>query len=83
MANQYAQHGRKRVQQGNAENEMQMRVRLAEGQVPSCVWSCPAQARVFGDLNDPNSDVSVLLRTRRAFRLKEDLGSGPMIWYVG
>ena len=40
-------------------------------------------ARKFGDLSDPTSDVAILLKTRRAFRLKEELGSEPMIWYVG
>ena len=57
--------------------------RTRNGQTTACTEACPVGARKFGDLNDPNSDVSVLLRTRRAFRLKEDLGSGPMIWYVG
>jgi molybdopterin-containing oxidoreductase family iron-sulfur binding subunit len=40
-------------------------------------------ARKFGDLNDPDSEVSQILKTRRVWRLKEELGSGPMIWYVG
>jgi len=57
--------------------------RTRNGQTTACTEACPVGARKFGDLNDPDSDVSVLLRTRRAFRLKEDLGSGPMIWYVG
>jgi Fe-S-cluster-containing dehydrogenase component len=57
--------------------------RTRNGATTACVEACPVGARKFGDLNDPNSDVSILLKTRRAFRLKEDLGSGPMIWYVG
>jgi len=57
--------------------------RTREGQTTACVEACPVGARKFGDLNDPNSDVSVLLKTRRAFRLKEELGSEPLIWYVG
>ena len=40
-------------------------------------------ARTFGDLNDPESAVSVLLKTRRVYRMKEELGNEPMIWYVG
>jgi Fe-S-cluster-containing dehydrogenase component len=57
--------------------------RSRNGQTTACTDACPVGARKFGDLNDPNSDVATLLRTRRAFRLKEDIGSGPMIWYVG
>lgn len=57
--------------------------RTRHGMTTACVEACPVGARKFGDLNDPNSDVSVLLKTRRAFRLKEELGSEPVIWYVG
>ena len=54
--------------------------RLAEDQVPSCVWSCPAQARVFGDLNDPNSKVARLARGARV--LLEDAGTRPSVMYL-
>ena len=57
--------------------------RTRNGTTTACTEACPVGARKFGDLSDPDSDVSVLLRTRRAFRLKENLGTGPMIWYVG
>jgi molybdopterin-containing oxidoreductase family iron-sulfur binding subunit len=57
--------------------------RTRNGQTTACTEACPVGARKFGDLNDPNSDVSVLLKTRRAWRLKEHLGNEPMIWYVG
>ncbi|MBI5231189.1 MAG: 4Fe-4S dicluster domain-containing protein [Coriobacteriales bacterium] len=57
--------------------------RTRNGKTTACTEACPVGARKFGDLNDPDSEVSVLLRTRRAFRLKEELGSEPMIWYVG
>ena len=54
--------------------------RLAEDQVPSCVWSCPAQARVFGDLNDPSSRVARLAREGRV--LLEEAGTKPSIVYL-
>jgi molybdopterin-containing oxidoreductase family iron-sulfur binding subunit len=49
----------------------------------ACTEACPVGARKFGDLNDPESEVSILLRTRRVWRLKEEYGNEPMIWYVG
>jgi molybdopterin-containing oxidoreductase family iron-sulfur binding subunit len=57
--------------------------RTRDGQTTACVEACPVGARKFGDLNDPESDVSILLKTRRVWRLKEETGNEPMIWYVG
>jgi Fe-S-cluster-containing dehydrogenase component len=57
--------------------------RVRQGMTTKCTEACPVGARKFGDLNDPESEVSVLLETRRVFRLKEELGNEPMIWYVG
>jgi molybdopterin-containing oxidoreductase family iron-sulfur binding subunit len=56
--------------------------RLAEGQVPSCVWSCPAQARIFGDLNDPDSTVNRLIREREGEVLLAEVGTQPSITYL-
>ncbi|MHB1323840.1 MAG: 4Fe-4S dicluster domain-containing protein [Coriobacteriia bacterium] len=57
--------------------------RTRNGQTTACTEACPVGARVFGDLNDPDSAVSTLLKTRRVWRLKEEYGTKPMIWYVG
>jgi Fe-S-cluster-containing dehydrogenase component len=57
--------------------------RTRKGKTTACVEACPVGARKFGDLNDPQSEVSVLLKTRRVWRLKEEMGTEPMIWYVG
>lgn len=57
--------------------------RTRNGQTTACVEACPVGARKFGDLNDPESEVSVLLQTKGIVRLKEELGNEPMIWYVG
>jgi len=57
--------------------------RTRNGQTTACTEACPVGARKFGDLNDPESEVSILLKTRRVWRLKEETGNDPMIWYVG
>jgi len=50
--------------------------------VPACVEACPAEARVFGNIEDPESKVSKLLASRNYFRLKEDLGTEPKVIYL-
>ncbi|MEW5831174.1 MAG: hypothetical protein AB1846_19960, partial [Chloroflexota bacterium] len=49
---------------------------------PACVVACPTQARIFGDLNDPGSEVSKILKETVTFRLREDLGTGPRVYYI-
>ena len=56
--------------------------RVDEGLDPACVVSCPAQARIFGDLNDPESAVSVAVRNRGGERLLEDKGTKPQVFYL-
>jgi len=48
----------------------------------ACNQACPASARYFGDLDDPESTVSRLARSPRAFRLFEDLGTEPRVYYL-
>jgi len=56
---------------------------LEEGDyTPACVESCPAGAMVFGDLEDPRSEVSRLAESPRAFRLMEELGTRPKVIYL-
>jgi molybdopterin-containing oxidoreductase family iron-sulfur binding subunit len=56
---------------------------LREGDyVPACVETCPAEAMVFGDLDDPASAVTLLSQSPRAFRLLEDLGTEPKVIYL-
>ena len=47
-----------------------------------CVEVCPVGARKFGNILDPNSEVSYMLRTKRVFiQLKEELGTSPRFFY--
>ena len=49
---------------------------------PACVVACPTEARVFGDLNDPESNVSQLLKSHSSYRLRENLGTAPRVYYL-
>jgi len=56
--------------------------RLRDGKLPFCVTSCPAKARIVGDLNDPSSEVRRLLGRYASWRLKEHLGTEPRVFYI-
>lgn len=49
---------------------------------PACVNICPVRARIFGDLNDPHSPISEAIRANPTFRLREDLGTEPNVYYI-
>lgn len=55
--------------------------RTREGRMPACVEICPTGARKFGNLLDPESEVSQILRSKRIFVLKEDVGTLPRFFY--
>lgn len=50
--------------------------------VPACVATCPAHARHFGDLGDPDSDVARLVAQRGGFDLMPELGYRPVNKYL-
>lgn len=50
--------------------------------MPACAQTCMAKAIHFGDLNDRESEVSRLLRTRKWMRLKEEAGTEPNVYYL-
>jgi molybdopterin-containing oxidoreductase family iron-sulfur binding subunit len=56
--------------------------RIDVGQEPFCVETCPIGARVFGDLNDPTSEVSQLVEEGGAVQLLSELGTDPNVYYV-
>ena len=56
--------------------------KVRKGELPFCVTSCPANARIFGDLNDPRSEVTKLLSRYRPWTLKPHLGTEPRVYYI-
>ncbi len=55
--------------------------RTREGKMPACLEVCPVGARKFGNILDPESDVSKILKTKRVFVLKEEAGTLPRFFY--
>ena len=49
---------------------------------PRCVNSCISGAMAFGDIDDPDSTVSKLLRDNKSYRLKEEEGTNPGFYYL-
>jgi molybdopterin-containing oxidoreductase family iron-sulfur binding subunit len=56
--------------------------RLAVGKLPACVEAAPKGALLFGDLEDPNSEVRKIVTNQYTIRRKSDLGTGPGIYYI-
>jgi Fe-S-cluster-containing dehydrogenase component len=59
--------------------------RLAKGELPVCVVAANAvhpDAMIFGDLDDPKSDLRKALRKRYSLRRKPELGTGPNVYYL-
>ncbi len=56
---------------------------VKDGEImPACAQSCPTQAITFGNLNDPNSKVSQLARSFRAYTVFEELKTRPSVFYL-
>jgi Fe-S-cluster-containing dehydrogenase component len=56
--------------------------RVEEGLDPACVSVCPTHCMYFGDLDDPNSEVSKLLNSRKSKALIPEAGTKPQIFYL-
>jgi molybdopterin-containing oxidoreductase family iron-sulfur binding subunit len=71
-----------RIRRGKDEAQAAGRP-VEDGEItPACVQSCPADALVFGDLNDPESKVSQLAGDDRAKHLLEELGTKTKVFYL-
>jgi molybdopterin-containing oxidoreductase family iron-sulfur binding subunit len=57
--------------------------RIADGEViPACAQTCPTNAIAFGNIDDANSEVSKWARSDRAYRVFEQLGTRPAVYYL-
>lgn len=56
--------------------------RLAKGMLPACVDACSEKALTFGDLDDPGSDVRRILDQKFSLRRRQELGTGPQVYYI-
>lgn len=55
--------------------------RTREGRYPACMEACPTGARAFGNLYDPDSEIRYILKVKRVFVLKEEVGTEPNFFY--
>lgn len=56
--------------------------RLERGEAPACMEHCPGHARYWGDIDDPNSEISQYLADKKPVRLLEEEGTEPHCYYV-
>lgn len=56
--------------------------RIGSGEKPYCVEACPAEARLFGDISEPNSEISRRIAAKRAKPLMPQHGTKPSVYYV-
>jgi len=72
-----------RIQEAKINAEEQGNRRLKDGEIATaCQQVCPAQAIVFGDINDPTSAVARLKNQKRNYLLLEDLDTRPRTTYL-
>ncbi len=49
---------------------------------PSCDLVCPVNARIFGDIDQPDNEVKAYIGKKKATQLKKEFGTGPQVYYV-
>lgn len=71
-----------RIQEARIEAKAQ-RTTIKDGDIlPACAQSCPAKAIVFGDTNDPNSSLSLLIQDARHYQILSELEIRPSVGYM-
>ena len=55
---------------------------IDEAATPACCNICPTEARIFGDLRDPESRPSVAMKNRQAVVMRSELGTHPRVYYL-
>lgn len=55
--------------------------RTRQGKYPACLEVCPTGARVFGNVLDPDSEINYILKNKRVYILKEEVGTYPRFYY--
>lgn len=56
--------------------------RVDAGIEPACVETCIGRARIFGDLKDPHSEISILIATNATVVLKPEMATEPRCFYI-
>jgi tetrathionate reductase subunit B len=56
--------------------------RTSQGIEPSCVNTCIGRARIFGDINDPDSEISKRLAENSTTVLRREMGTQPNVFYI-
>jgi len=79
---EYEEFGQGRFQKGTVVKCNFCVERVEKGLEPACVVSCPTNARYFGDLDDPQSEVSQLIKDRGGFQLKPEAETEPSVYYL-
>lgn len=71
-----------RIQAGKLQAKMDKR-KVKDGDIKTaCQSACPANAIIFGDINDPNSEVSKALKNERVYYVLEEINVQPNIGYM-
>ena len=71
-----------RIQLGKLDAKKEGRALNDKEVKTACQQSCPANAIVFGDMNDPNSEISKLLENKRTYRILTELNTRPSVNYM-